>query len=153
MNERERYLKQLVDHREDVQSLLNSLAHQLIERGRIHDKSKFSDPELEGFSKNIDMVKDIKYGTEEHINNKRKLQSVIDTHHKNNQHHPEHWNRGIEDMSILDILEMMVDWKCASKKYKHGNFKDSLEVNSKLYGISDQLKSVMENTFNRHFNE
>lgn len=53
---------------------------------------------------------------------------------------------GINGMSLLDILEMLADWKAAGERYKGGNIAQSLAHNRERFGISDQLFAILENT-------
>lgn len=49
-------------------------------------------------------------------------------------------------MSLLDIQEMLCDWKAAGERYKDGSIAQSLAHNRGRFGISDQLASILENT-------
>lgn len=53
---------------------------------------------------------------------------------------------GVNGMSILDILEMLCDWKAAGERYKVGNIAESLAHNRERFGLSDQLYAILENT-------
>jgi hypothetical protein len=50
-------------------------------------------------------------------------------------------------MSLLDVLEMTVDWKAASERHADGDIVKSVEVNRKRYGVSDQLAGIILNTY------
>jgi hypothetical protein len=52
----------------------------------------------------------------------------------------------INGMSLLDVVEMLADWKAAGMRHKDGNLMESLEINRKRFGISDQLFSILINT-------
>lgn len=64
---------------------------------------------------------------------------TIAHHYAANDHHPEHWPNGVNDMSLLSILEMLCDWKAASERTKQGSIQQSLPINKERFGISDQL--------------
>lgn len=53
---------------------------------------------------------------------------------------------GIASMSLMDITEMLIDWKAASERHENGNIYTSIEINAKRFGMSDQLKSIFVNT-------
>lgn len=148
-----RYLQETRGHVRMVQTFLSELSNELFFRGIIHDNSKFYEPELTGFSENVNTVPNLVYGSEEHAKRQAEMKSVIDLHHKENRHHPEHWDNGVDDMSLLDIIEMLVDWKCASMRYKNGSLKSSLDINCEKYNISPQLKKILINTIRDHFPE
>lgn len=67
-------------------------------------------------------------------------------HYKNNSHHPEHYEKGVDDFDLFDLVEMYVDWKAASERHKDGNIFTSLHVNKKRFNISDQLFNIFYNT-------
>jgi len=52
----------------------------------------------------------------------------------------------LKGMSLLDILEMLCDWKAAGERHANGSIESSLKVNRVRFGISDQLFVVIENT-------
>jgi len=49
-------------------------------------------------------------------------------------------------MSLLDVIEMLCDWKAASERTKQGSIAQSLAHNKERFGISDQLFSILTNT-------
>jgi hypothetical protein len=63
-----------------------------------------------------------------------------------NSHHPEHYSNGIQGMSLLDVIEMLCDWKAAGLRHADGNIFKSLEINKDRYKISTQLYSILFNT-------
>jgi len=52
----------------------------------------------------------------------------------------------LNGMSLLDVMEMLADWKAAGMRHKDGNLADSLEINHTCFKISDQLQSILINT-------
>ena len=52
----------------------------------------------------------------------------------------------VNNMSLLDIIEMLCDWKASSERTKQGSIAASLVHNKQRFGISDQLASILENT-------
>ena len=53
---------------------------------------------------------------------------------------------GIYGMSLLDLIEMLADWKAAGMRHADGNITQSLEINRKRFGMSDQLFKIFQNT-------
>jgi hypothetical protein len=49
-------------------------------------------------------------------------------------------------MTLIDLVEMLVDWKAASERHDDGNVLKSIEVNAKRFRISGQLTTILENT-------
>jgi hypothetical protein len=63
-----------------------------------------------------------------------------------NPHHPEHYSDGIDGMNLLDLVEMVCDWKAATLRHDDGDIKKSVEINQKRFGMSDQLTKIIRNT-------
>lgn len=135
-----------LQHIKRVNSLLITVAQELLQRANIHDDSKLVAPEKEGFDRMTPILKDLKYGSEEYKNSLAELQITLKHHYENNSHHPEHYKEGINDMDLFDVIEMLMDWKAATERTKDGNIYKSLEFNSDRFGISPQLNLIMENT-------
>ena len=56
------------------------------------------------------------YGSNEHKEALDIIKPAIDHHYKENRHHPEHFEDGISGMNLVDICEMISDWKAASDR-------------------------------------
>lgn len=64
----------------------------------------------------------------------------------NNSHHPEFYENGICGMNLLDLVEMLCDWKAATLRHNDGDIRRSIEINQKRFGYSDELKQILLNT-------
>ena len=53
---------------------------------------------------------------------------------------------GVDGMSLLDVIEMLCDWKAAGERHADGSIDRSLKVNRERFKISDQLHAILENT-------
>ncbi len=53
---------------------------------------------------------------------------------------------GIQGMSLIDLLEMLIDWKAATLRHNDGNILKSIEINQKRFGYDTQLKQIFLNT-------
>lgn len=129
-----------------VQELLNGVIKELIERGHKHDQSKLASPEVELFTEYTPSLAPTTYGSVEYNEYKAKLGPALEHHYANNSHHPEFWKDGINDMSLIDILEMLIDWKASSERHHNGNIRKSIEINANRFGMSPQLTKLLENT-------
>lgn len=129
-----------------VRDYLNICIVELLKRGELHDQSKMENPELDLFVEFTDKLAKTTYGSEEYEANKAAMQPAIDHHYANNRHHPEHFKDGINDMTLIDLLEMFCDWKAASERHNDGNIRKSIEINGKRFGMSEQLIGIFENT-------
>lgn len=54
--------------------------------------------------------------------------------------------RGINAMTLIDLVEMFCDWKAAGLRHEDGNIYRSLEINKERFGIGDQLTQILKNT-------
>ena len=129
-----------------VQWLIGRCRDNLRRRQELHDKSKLEDPEKQIFDEMTPKLKDSTYGSEEYKGFLAKMKLALDHHYAHNSHHPEHYPNGIEGMSLLDLLEMLCDWKAAGERHANGSIERSLEINRDRFKISPQLQSVLENT-------
>lgn len=59
---------------------------------------------------------------------------------------------GINGMSLMDIVEMLCDWKAASERHNDGDIMKSIEINKTRFGISDQMTAILINTAKILFN-
>ena len=56
-------------------------------------------------------------------------------------------------MTLLDIVEMLSDWRAATERNKNGNIRTSIEKNTVRYNMSPQLAQIMQNTVREMFKE
>lgn len=133
-------------HIERVRNLLNRCAVELLTRGELHDQSKLTRPEVAVFAEFTPKLGASTYGSEEYDGFRRAMKPALDHHYANNRHHPEHFPDGVNEMNLLDVLEMICDWKAASERHNDGNIRRSIEVNADRFGLSPQLVRILENT-------
>lgn len=135
-----------VRHIMTVQSRISEVISRLQQRALWHDQSKLAPPEKEGYDKLTAQLQDLVYGSDEYRAALAEAQPVIEHHYQANSHHPEHYPNGVAGMSLLDLVEMVCDWKAASARTKQGSIAQSLVHNKQRFGIDDQLASILENT-------
>jgi hypothetical protein len=133
-------------HIERVRNLLNRCVADLLNRGEAHDQTKLVCPEVAIFTEFTPKLSGSTYGSLEYNAFLEKMKPALDHHYANNSHHPQHYKNGINDMNLLDIIEMLCDWKAASERHNDGNIRKSIEINADRFGISPQLTKVLENT-------
>lgn len=141
------------DSTHDTQSHINKVQVRIAEfqveldtRAALHDRSKLQEPEKSSYDQLSADLRDIVYGTDEYRAALAAAKPVIDHHYAHNSHHPEHYPNGIAGMSLLDIVEMLCDWKAASERTKQGSIAASLAHNKQRFGIDDQLAAILANT-------
>lgn len=134
------------EHIQKVHHRLVEVQRELLTRALVHDASKLSEPEKSGFDVLTLKLANLVYGSDEYRAALAEAKPTIDHHYAVNSHHPEHYEQGIAGMSLLDLVEMLCDWKAASERTKQGSIAASLVHNKQRFGIDDQLAAILENT-------
>lgn len=140
------FLTDTLIHIGEVQEELEVFCHELKMRGIKHDRSKLQDPEFSIFVSTREQFKKANYGTPEYDAVMEAARPAVDHHYKNNRHHTGHHSNGIEDMNLIDIIEMICDWKVAARRSPNQTFQESLPKCFKKYNIHGQLKQTILNT-------
>jgi hypothetical protein len=133
-------------HIERVHTLLADVATLVIQRGIDHDRSKLEDPELATFDEYTPKLKKSTYGSDEYKGFLAGMAEGLQHHYDHNRHHPEHHPDGIDGMTLVDLVEMLADWKAATERHADGDLARSLVIQKDRFGISDQLASILHNT-------
>jgi Family of unknown function (DUF5662) len=134
-------------HINRVRFLLGQCVIQLLERGTRHDASKLEQPEKAIFDAVGNRLAAVTYAGEEYQQSLLDLKLALEHHYLHNTHHPEHYPNGIDGMSLLDLVEMLMDWKAASERHPEGmNIARSIEVSSQRFSVDGQLKQILLNT-------
>jgi hypothetical protein len=133
-------------HIETVRNYLNTVIKSLINRQEQHDQTKLASPEVEIFEIYTAKLRNLEYGSDEYKQCLAEMKPAIDHHNASNKHHPEHWQHGIQDMTLIDLIEMLCDWKAATLRHNTGDMLNSLEINQNRFGYSDELKRILQNT-------
>jgi len=146
-------MEQKYDSREDtlkhiarVKELLSGLCKDMLIRGEVHDASKLESPEKEVFDEVTPLLKTLTYGSQEYKDSLAKMGPALDHHYANNRHHPEFFVNGIEDMNLVDIGELLCDWKAASERHANGDIMKSIDINAARFNLSPQLVKILKNT-------
>jgi len=135
-----------VRHRARVQALMGELTWLLDARAAEHDLSKTQSPEVEAFNAVTDQLAGLEYGSQEYKDALRDLGPALTHHYAKNRHHPESHADGINGMTLLDLVEMLTDWKAASERHTTGSMEASLAINAARFGIDPQLLRILANT-------
>ena len=133
-------------HARRVGELLAPVIAELAQRAITHDQSKTEPPELETFNEFTPKLRDSTYGSDEYKGFLEAMGEGLRHHYDNNRHHPEHFLDGIEGMTLIDLIEMLADWKAAGERHANGSMERSLAVQQGRFGIGDQLQFILENT-------
>ena len=133
-------------HIEKVRKYIRFFTDKLTTRGVNHDLAKLEDPEVSLFAEHTEALSKTTYNSEEYKQHLAELKPALDHHYAAYRHHPEHFQNGINDMNLIDLLEMFADWKAASERQHNGNLLTSIEQNAVRFKMTDQLKQILLNT-------
>jgi len=129
-----------------VGELMVQAIGELCDRAVQHDRSKTEAPELDTFNEFTPKLKDSTYGSAEYKDFLAAMKPALDHHYAANRHHPEHFVDGVNGMTLVDLIEMLADWKAAGERHADGSLRRSLEVQRGRFGLSDQLLAILTNT-------
>ena len=116
-----------IAHIDRVRALLLDVVDKLRHRAYNHDMSKLEAPEKSAFDRLLALrLSTVSYGSDEYRACLKSEQPAIQHHYEHNSHHPEHYPDGIAGMSLLDLIEMVPDWKAAGERMKDGSLAASI---------------------------
>ena len=133
-------------HIATVQARLQTIIHELNIRAAHHDESKLREPEKSGYDQLTLTLKNVAYGTEMYRVALAEAAPTIAHHYQHNRHHPEHFPDGMYGMNLIDVIEMLCDWKAASARTRQTSVAPSLSHTKQRFGINDQLFAILVNT-------
>lgn len=134
------------DHIDIVRKYIFKCRDNLIRRSEVHDRSKLRSPEKPIFDVVTPKLKGLTYGSDEYRASLAEMGPALTHHYEHNSHHPEHYPDGINGMSLLDILEMLCDWKAATERHANGDYGKSLIINRERFLINSQTFQIIVNT-------
>ena len=135
-----------LEHKVKINKLIGIIISDLLERAADHDISKLGIEEKELFDKYTPLLKTTAYNSDEYKQQLKELQPALTHHYAKSRHHPEHFPKGVKDMNLLDLLEMLVDWKTSTLRQRDGNMLKSIEMNKDRFGYSNELAEIFKNT-------
>lgn len=136
------------EHIAVVQNLLHRVVKELLDRADAHDRSKLSSPELEVFDEMTPRLRELTFGSEEYKECLHEMGPALQHHYRENSgHHAEGNPRGIRGMTLIDLIEMAMDWSAAVRRHDDGDILKSVEINQDRYRFSDELRDVLINTY------
>ena len=138
-------------HKQVVNQLIGDMIKELIFRGVNHDNSKIGEFEVDIFTEYTPKLANSTFGSDEYKQFLKEMKPALDHHYSENKHHPEHFENGVLGMDLIDLLEMICDWKAATLRHNNGDIMKSVEINQKRFGYSDELKQIFINTIKNQF--
>lgn len=135
-------------HRERLAQIMNIFVRQLLDRAEKHDLSKLETPEVEILSERTSKLHGLSYMSDEYNAQAASvdMKPFFDHHYAKNRHHPQHFPDGVKGMSLLDLIEMICDWKAASERHNDGNILKSIADNAERFDIPPALAEILINT-------
>lgn len=137
---------QTLEHIQNVRNLINIAVRELLYRAEIHDVSKLGDLERKTFVEFTPKLKASTYGSDEYRGFLQEMKPALDNHYACNRHHPEHFTDGVDGMNLIDLLEMVLDWRAATMRHANGDLHRSIEINTERFKLSPQLVQILKNT-------
>lgn len=154
-----------------VRGRLGEVIRGLVARQAGHDLTKLADPEKAAFDEFTPKLRATTYGSDEYRGFLAATKPALDHHYAHNSHHPEHGGcdvcvqcgrrsddpctcggprrAGVDRMCLLDLIEMLADWKAATGRHADGDLAKSIALNQTRFGYSDDLKATLTNTAQR----
>ncbi len=133
-------------HSRRVDQLLLQVIAAVQDRVTRHDLSKMEPPEKAVFDRVTPMLKDSTYGSDQYRASLVEMGEGLVHHYAGNRHHPEHYDAGIGGMTLVDVVEMLADWKAATERHDNGSLARSLPMQAERFGITPQLMDILTNT-------
>lgn len=130
-----------------VGELMGAAITELVHRSTRHDLSKTQAPEKEIFDEFTPKLKDSTYGSDEYKGFLVAMGEGLKHHYEHNAHHPEHNGpMGVAGMTLVDLIEMLADWKAATERHADGDLARSLEIQRERFGTPPMLAQIFRNT-------
>jgi len=133
-------------HKQLVNKYMNQVIQSLSERAINHDNSKLEDVEVDIFTEYTPKLSKSTYGSEEYYQFLKEMKPALDHHYAKNNHHPEHYPNGVKDMTLIDLIEMICDWKASTMRHNDGNILTSIDKNQDRFGYSNDMAGIFKNT-------
>lgn len=134
------------EHIRQVRSCIMAVTRELASRAMKHDRSKLEDPELSLFDEYTPKLSNTTYGSDEYKGYLKEMGKALDHHYEVNDHHPEHFGNGVQDMNLIQIIEMLCDWKAATLRHKDGDLRSSIEKNASRFGYDENFAAMLTRT-------
>jgi hypothetical protein len=88
-------------------------------------------------------LKELIFGSDEYKAALVDMGEALKHHYANNRHHPEHYENGINGMTLIDVIEMVCDWMAAAQAK---NTPIDIDYLVQRFGIIGPLFEIIVNT-------
>lgn len=164
MQDKYQTISETLIHIDLVSQYLESIKYELSLRQFSHDRSKLQPEELdtsftlgeigspgESFIEYSPKLKASEYNSPEYHANLAAMKPALDHHYAHNKHHIQFHEEGLMGMTLVDIIEMLVDWVASASRSNSDIYK-SLEMNKERFNIPDPLYQILKNTIDKMTN-
>lgn len=140
-------INETLKHKVRVAELLGSVISELYHRSINHDNSKFYDDEFNLFAQETPNLRNLTYNSPEYKTSLQRLQPALELHYQRNDHHPQHFTKnGIYDMNLLQLIELLADWKAATERHHDGSLAKSILSNAERFKYNKQMTILLTKT-------
>jgi len=143
---RDDVMRETFSHVRRVGNLMLDIGQEINRRAMSHDDSKFSAEEFESFARETPGHREITYGSDEYRAALDRIRPVVNLHQKRNRHHPEYHDGGVCDMTLIDLIEMLADWKAAGERHADGSIVRSIEICADRFDLSAEMTRLLQLT-------
>jgi len=112
-------------------------------RAKNHDYSKLEPEEKYVFDEYTPKLKTLAFGSDEYKASLAAMGEGLKHHYTANRHHPEHFDNGVNGMTLYDLVEMFCDWLAAAEA-KHTPI--DIDYLAKRFNLAPQLIDILLNT-------
>lgn len=138
------------NHIVEVAKNICRLQNELSNRTITHDASKFGSTERDLMAVTFPRLAQVEYGSKGYQELLTEMKAALDHHYSHNSHHPEFYENGVDEMDLVDLIELICDWKASTLKNVNGDIFKSIEINTKRFNLSPQLVNILTNTVKRY---
>lgn len=138
-----------LEHIAEVRDRLFEVILDLEDRARRHDQSKLVDPERAVFDEYTPKLRASTYGSDEYKSFLAGMGEGLKHHYAVNDHHPEHFTLGVREMDLIQLIEMLADWKAATLRHADGDLTRSIKQNAERFGYGQELGGLLIRTAER----
>ena len=111
-------------------------------------RSKLQSEELDTFIEYSPKLKASEYNSPEYHENLAAMKPALDHHYANNRHHIQFHEDGLMSMTLIDIIEMLVDWVASATRSNNDVYR-SLEINKDRFDIPEPIYQILKNTVDK----
>lgn len=133
-------------HIEQVREFMRQVTDDLESRAFLHDGSKLEEPERAVFDEYTPLLRESTYGSDEYKAFLIGMGEGLKHHYAANDHHPEHFADGIHEMTLVQMVEMLCDWKAATMRHADGDLERSIRQNAERFEYGDEIRELLLNT-------